>query len=345
MSLVNIFSGDAFSVTELSDAINLVPIKWGRLNELDVFPERGVTTTTITLEYMNNELNLLPFRQRGEPASQGIMGRRNVRQYSIPHIPHEDVVTAAEVQNVRAFGSDNQLTGVIDVVNQKMFTMANKHDITLEHLRASMLRGLQIDADGTQTLNLFTDFGVAEILVAFDLANVNANMVANCNVVKRAMEDELMGDTMSEIRAFCSPEFWDAFIVHPKVVDAYKFFQANQGLNPMAQDLRKGFKFQDIVWEEYRGYARYRNSDGTYTQRRFIPAGDVRFAPLGTQQTFGTKFAPGNFLEAVNTVGQRRYAKQAVEKMGRWVDLYTESNPFAYCTKPRVLIRGSSAAP
>lgn len=343
-SMIDIFSNNAFGVVELSQAINLVPIRFGRLNELNVFPERGVTTTTIAIEYNNNELTLLPFRQRGEPASQGLTGKRNVRMYSIPHIPHEDVVRAADIQNVRAFGTGGQLAGVMDVMNMKLLTMANKHDITLEHLRACMTRGLQVDADGTTLLNLFTDFGVAEIVQAFDLGNANTDIVASSSNVKRAMEDQLMGDTMSEIRALCSPEFWDAFISHPKVVDAYKFFQANQGINPVVQDLRKGFRFQDITWEEYRGYANYRNADGTYTQRRFIPAGDCRFVPLGTQQTFGTHFAPGTFLEAVNTPGLKRYAKQAPEKHNRWIDIYTESNPFPFCAKPRCLIRGHKNA-
>jgi hypothetical protein len=344
-NILDVFRGDAFSASQLTESINLVPNQFGRINELRIFPEKGVTTTTVTIEFMNNELNLLPFRQRGEAASQGVSGRRSARQYAIPHIPHEDVVKAEEVQNVRAFGSADQLAGVQDVVNQKLVGMANKHFITLEHVRACMLRGLQVDADGTQTLSLFTDFGVSEILVSWDLANANANLIQKATDVKRAVEDELMGDTHTGIVALCSPEWWDLFIVHPMVREAYKYWNEVGNQNPLRNDMRKGFVWQGILFEEYRGYGRYRNADGTYTQRRFIPANDVRFVPMGTAQTFGTYFAPGNFLEAVNTIGKRMYAKQAIEKMDRWVDLYTESNPFAFCNKPRVLVRGRAAAP
>lgn len=344
-NILDIFRSDAFGVSALTESINLVPNKFGLLGALNIFPEKGVTTTTVTIEFKNNELNILPFKQRGEPASQGIVGKRSARQYAIPHIPHEDIVTAAEVQNIRAFGSSDQLAGVQDVVNDKLLTAANKHYITLEHIRACMLRGLQVDADGTQTLSLFTDFGVAEILSSFDLTNNAAPVIAYANAVKRQMEDELMGDSMTMIVALCSPEFWDLFIVHPLVRDAYKYWNEVGNKNPLRDDVRDGFVWQGILWREYRGYGRYRNADGTYTQRRFIPANDVRFVPMGTTQTFGTYFAPGNFMEAVNTVGKKLYAKAVPERMDRWVDLYTESNPLAFCNKPRVLIRGTSAAP
>lgn len=338
-TILDVFNQDAFSVTELSRAIDLVPIKWGRLGALGLFPERGATTTSIAVEFRNNRLTMLPIRPRGAAGTAGEVGRRFAKTFAIPHIPHEDRITADDVQNIRAFGT-MRLESVQDAVNQKLLTMANKHDITLEHLRAGMIQGKLLDYDGTILLNLFTEFGVTEPVVYFDWAGDTYNIVQQCNKVKRWMEDHLMGDVSSGIRALCGPGFWDDFITNGTVLESYKLFTQLQAVNPLRDDVRAGFRFQDIVWEEYRAYASYENADGTFTSAAFVPDGECRFVPMGTQQTFSTHFGPPTFLEAVNAPGLKRYAKQAPEKHNRWIDIYTESNPLPMCDKPAVLIRG-----
>ena len=51
--------------------------------------------------------------------------------------------------------------------------------------------------------------------------------------------------------------------------------------------------------------------------------------------------APADFVEAANTIGLPRYAKQAVDQQfARWVMLHVQSNPLPICTRPRVLIKG-----
>jgi hypothetical protein len=338
--VLNIFGQDAFSAMELSKAIDLIPIKWGRLGELNLFPEQGVPTTSVMIEYRNNQLYMLPTKPRGAPSSVGGVGRRYAKPFLIPHIPHEDTVKVGEIQDVRAFGTAS-LENVMDVVNRKLLTMANKHDITLEHMRAGVTQGKLLDNDGTVLINLFTEFGVTEPLVSFDWAGNSIDIINACNRVKRWMEDNLMGDTFDHVHAFCSPTFFDAMLTNATVKEAYKLFTQLQAINPLRDDTRKRFVFQDIVWEEYRASAGYEAADGTVTTAAFIPAGDCRFVPMGTQFTFQTYFAPGSFLEAANTPGLKRYAKQAPEKFGRWIDIYTESNPLPFCTKPKVLIRGN----
>jgi hypothetical protein len=54
--------------------------------------------------------------------------------------------------------------------------------------------------------------------------------------------------------------------------------------------------------------------------RRFIAAGEAHAFPLGTVDTFGTYFAPADFNETVNTLGQPLYAKQEPRKFERGTD-------------------------
>lgn len=333
MPTLDIFNNQAFASVELSEAMNVVPNRYGRIGELGIFTERGVSTTSVSVEINNGVLNLLPTGKRGAPASQGTSGKRKLKSFEIPHIPHEDVVTAGEVQNVRAFGSETELQTVMGTVNDKLITMSAKHDITLEWFRAGALRGDVLDDTGTSIINWFTEFGVAEKVVDFNLDSADTDVDAKVREVLRHIETNLMGDTMSSVRALCSPEFWDAFTGHAKVREAYRF---QQGQNLMRDDMRKGFNFQGVTWEEYNGLA----VDKEGTPRRFIPAGDVRFAPLGTFQTFRTFFAPADFMETVNTKGLRLYAKMERIKFDRGMELHTQSNPLPICLRPAVLVRG-----
>jgi hypothetical protein len=61
--------------------------------------------------------------------------------------------------------------------------------------------------------------------------------------------------------------------------------------------------------------------------------------------TFGTYFAPADFNETVNTLGQPLYAKQEPRKFDRGTDLHTQSNPLPMCHRPGVLVKLSAADP
>lgn len=343
-TIVDIFNSNAFGLVQISQAIDLVPIKWGRLGELNAFPEAGVITTQVALEYRANRLTMLPMKPRGTAGTAGEVGKRTGRIYAVPHIPHTDKITADDIQGIRAFG---MLTpeSLMGVTNRKLLTIANKHDITLEHMRAGMLQGKLLDFDGTAIFNLFTDFGINEPTIDFDFANAtDESIITAIDKIKAQIEDGLQGDVHSNIRAMCGPTFWRKFLSNATVLKAYQLYQAQiASPNPLRDDVRKGFVFQDIIWEQYRANASYENADGTFTNGAFIPATDCRFYPEGTLQTMATYFGPPTFLEGLNQPGLKRYAKVVPEPANRWIDIITESNPLPICMKPAVLVRGKSS--
>jgi hypothetical protein len=340
-TMLDIFNNDSFSAVEMTAAVNVVPNAYGRLNELNLMPGEGVPTTSVAVEYVNGTLNLLPTRVRGGPASLGLPERRNRRVFSIPHIPHEDFVLAEDVQNIIALGG-NTLENVQNVVNRKLLRMRRKHAITLEHLRMGALKGVILDSDGSIILNLFTEFGITEKTVSFALGTGTTDVAAKAREVISYIEDNLMGDTMTGVHCLASPEFFASLIGHATVKEAYKYFASNQ--NPLRDDVRRYFPFAGVTFEEYRGTANSVNEDGTFTARRFIPAGEARFFPVGTVDTFATYFAPADFMDTVNTMGDEVYARQAIDpEFARWVKLHTQSNPLPLVKRPAVLVKGTSS--
>ena len=65
----NPFELDAFNMSSLTAAINLLPNNYGRIRELNLFPAKSVRTRTICVEEQNGILNLLPTQLPGAPAS------------------------------------------------------------------------------------------------------------------------------------------------------------------------------------------------------------------------------------------------------------------------------------
>jgi hypothetical protein len=332
----NPFENPGFSMASLTAAINLLPNRYGRLEQLNLFPAKPVRTRQIIVEEYAGRLNLLPTRAPGSPGTVGERGKRNLRSFVIPHIPHDDVVLPEEVQGLRAFGSETEMEAIGGVMARHLETMRNKHAITLEHLRMGALKGEILDADATPLVNLYTEFGITPKSVNFSLGNANTNVKGKCAEVLRHIEDNLSGEFSTGVHCLCSPEFFDALTGHAKVEEAYKNWQQGAVL---INDMRRGFTFGGITFEEYRGQA----SDASGTTRRFIAAGEAHCFPLGTVDTFATYVAPADFNETVNTLGLPLYAKQEPRKFDRGTDLHTQSNPLPMCHRPGVLVKLTAA--
>jgi hypothetical protein len=326
-----------FSLAEVAAAINIIPNTYGRLNELGLFPVRGVLTTNVVIEEANGSLGLIPTTAYGAPGPMGSIGKRRVRSFTIPKLEYNEYVSPQEVQNVRAFGSNEQMS-LASILNDRLTTARAKHDLTLEWLRMGALRGQILDADGSTVLfNLFTEFGVTEKVVDFVLGTTTTAVSDKCREVMRHVEDNLLGESMSRVHVLVSPEFYDKLIRHPNVEKAYANYA--EAAQRIGGDLRSGFTFAGLTFEEYRAVAT--NTSGAAS--RFIPANDGRAFPVGTVNTFRTLAGPADFNEAVGSLGQVYYAKTIPAKFDRGYEVHTQANVLPLCMRPSVLVRVTSS--
>ena len=335
--LLNPFDTDAFSMVSLTKAINILPNNYGRLREMNLMPGRGVRTRTVVVEEKAGVLNLLPTQPVGSPGTVDQRGKRTVRSFTIPHIPHDDVILPQEYEGIRAFGSESEMQSLAQIMNDHNQRMRNKHAITLEHLRMGALKGIILDADGSTLYNLYTEFGITQKTIDFAFTTDTTEIRTLCMDVSRHIEDNLKGEVMTRVHALCGPDFFDDLISHPNVEKAY----ANYALaaDRLGGDLRKGFTFGGITFEDYRGQA----TDADGTVRKFIADDEAHAFPMGTMDAFETLFAPADFVETTNTMGLELYAKQEIRKFGRGVDLHTQSNPLPICYRPGVLVKLTSS--
>jgi len=262
----NVFANPAFSMANLTAAINHVPNRYGRLEALNLFPAKPTRFRQILIEERNGVLNLLPTLPVGSPGTVGVRGKRKMRSFIVPHIPHDDVVAPEEVQSIRAFGSETELETVAGVLAQHLETMRNKHAITLEHLRMGALKGVILDADGSVLYDLFDEFGITSKSTSFALASDGTNVRQKCIDVLAHIEDNLRGEFITSVRCLCSPEFFEKLTGHTKVEKAYENFQ--QGVM-LRDDVRAGFTFGHYLRRISRpGHGWQRRQPPLYCRRR-----------------------------------------------------------------------------
>ena len=382
--ILDVFRGDAYSMTALTQSILKLPFKPGRLGEMGLFQDKSVNTLTVVVEEKNGVLALLNPMPRGTQSLADYRTMRKARSFLIPHIPMDGAIMAADVMGVRAFGSENELLTVAGLVNERLMEMRSHHEVTLEYLRMGALHGVILNPDGSTLYDLFQEFGLANVPVpvgftngyaqatttdassatynpefgmgqayldiggkgnsptllglgagqhcyTFNFSDPTYDVRGTCVSIARDMEKTLGMATYDHLHAFCGANFFDALIDHDDVRATFlNWFQAQN----LRQDLRKGFDYGGIVWENYRG---------TVGNTVFQDPNSCTIFPVGVPQLFMTYYAPADFAETVNTPGLPIYAKQEPLPFNRGVQLHTQSNPLPLCCRPLCLIKGRAS--
>lgn len=329
---LDIFNDDAFSLTQLTTAINDLPHVPGRLGRLGLFSESGISTTTVSVEKVGLTLSLVPSAPRGSSGQVKGIDRRNLRNLSTVHLPQRDAINADALQNLRAFGSETEVTTVQTVVNQKLAKMKRDNDVTIEWQRMGAVKGQVLDSDGTTVLlDLFTEFGVTQSTLDFVLDSDTTKVKQKCTDLQRLVEDKLGGVQYTGLHVMCSAEFFDALVTHPAVEKAYDRWIDGEFLRTQQRNVGGGgmFEFAGVMFEEYRGKV---------GSTRFIGANKAYAIPLGVSDLFVTHYAPADYVETVNTIGLPYYAKQWIEQPGKRVELEAQSNPLNFCTRPSAVV-------
>lgn len=336
--MLDIFNSAAFSVTRLSQVVNELKYVPGRIGELNLFESTSVDTTSIAVEKNGDMLSLVPPTPRGAPGTTVGKPKRDLRSLIIPHFELNASIYAEEVQNVRALGSDQALESVVQKVAQHQQMLVRSMAATEEHARMGAVQGVVTYADST-TLDLFSEFSVSqESEIDFDLDNASPAegvLRKKCAAVTRQISNILEGVPFTGIHAFCGDNFFDDLLSHKEVRETYKGWNEAQILRDSYVGPNRSsygiFQFGGIVFENYRGSV---GSTG------FINTDKVHIFPLGVPGLFRTVYAPADYEETVNTLGQRLYSRTWPMPNGKGRHIDVQMNALQYCSRPKSLIKG-----
>jgi hypothetical protein len=335
------FSNSIFSVWSLTATILNRPYVPGLIGRLNLFSPRMLSTTTTLIEVRGSRLALVPERPRGAPPTPDVRDQRALVPVGIPHFPIRNSLYADEVQNVRAFGSDNQLEAVQTVVNEKEASLGAKLDVTQEYLRLGAVKGIVVTEADRESGVPMTQYSL------YDMFHVPPNAVIDWPIVGagasgdstfwtgqltglitslgRAMANSLPGGMYQTIHGIAGSQAFDAIAMHPELRAIY------YGVNPGAlssNQLGTTLSFRGLTVEEYRGQV---------GNVQFVKPDEIHFFPVGVPDLFLECYAPADYMETVNTIALPRYSKMATKDFDKGVELEAQMNVLPLCTVPTAL--------
>ena len=336
MAHFDIFNDDAFSLSQLTQTIVDIPRVPTMLGDMGLFTERPINTTSMSLERMGNALQLVPNQVRGGPGQTLKPKGRKLISLGAMHLPQVDRITADEVQNVRAFGSETEVQSVQTVVSNRIADMKGNIDLTLEWQRIGAVKGKIMDADGTtELLDIYNLMGKTQTRQAWNIntAATSVDPKQLCVGLKRAMRNALGGRMFRRPMVICNPNFFDKLVGHNNMKAAWERW--NDGAFARTDQTQSDFEFAGVVFRIY---------DYTIGANPVIEDGIAYAIPEGVPGAFQMWFAPADYIETVNTNGSPYYAKQWQEPNGKWVNLESQSNPITMNTLPEAVIKLDVAA-
>lgn len=335
---MDIFNNDAFSLVNMTAAVDKMPFVPGFIGSLGIFDSEGVTTSVVSIEEKAGSLKLINTSPRGGQIEMGSTDRRKMRNFSIPRLAKGDQVYASEVQGIRAFGSETELQTVVRLIAEKQRKLLTELQLTLEYHRLGALQGILLDADGSTLYNYFTEFGIAQPAeIDFNLDAVSPAEGVLVNLIRNSVKRPIiraLGNAFNpgvRIIALCGDTFYDQFTQHNDVRVTYKNWQAAESLR--SADVFSSFRFGEIDWVNYQG------TDDNSTVA--INTNQVKFVVTGVPGLYRRFNGPGETMETVNTIGMDYYSMLIRDlQRNMWVQPEVYAYPLHICTRPEILLRG-----
>ncbi len=332
MDLQTLLALGVLSFESLNAYINNLPRISTRLADMRLFQEDGLIGTTIVrIGIENNKLTLVPNAARGAPGQPKGLDRGKVKLLETTHLPQRSTVMADQLLGVWN-PTDPEGANVAAVVNKLQAVHKRDLDYTIEYHRMGALQGKLLDADGSVIVDFYEEFDMQKVAIGMELNKPETRVRAKTVSIKRAIEGKLGDVPYTGVHVFCSPGFFDALVEHDEVRDAYQRWQDGAALRT---DLRKGFVYGDVIFEELQG-----SSGGKLA----IADNEAIAFPLGVPDMFLTRFAPADYLETVRDVGLPYYSKTAKLRMDKGIELESQSNPLNINTRPDAVIRLKAGA-
>lgn len=326
----DIWDADGFSLESLTAAVNKEPYRPGQIGATGLFEEDSVTTTVVSVEERDGKLALIEPSERGGPGETTDDEDRNRIPFEVDHYQRDDFIKADEVQNVRAFGTEDQLETLVDRVERRAMRHARDLTMTLEHQRVGAIKGIVTSKSGKTLHDLYNRFGIAVPgAVSLALDTDTTDVAKLFQDVIYSIEDDL-DEPYTGLHVFTGRDLHAKLWRHKSVKDTFMY---NAGAAVLRQDIPDVFQFAGATWERYRTGAKATSDLGA----PYIAADEARVVPTGVPELFITRFAPADYEETVNTPGLPYYAKQYAAPNSKGRHLEVQSNPISLCTRPRVL--------
>lgn len=322
-------------VSDFTEELLTIPNQWGILNQSGLFQEEGVETYSVQFEATTRDGALIVDKVRGERATANKEQTGKVFSWSVPHFPYDDGISPNDIRGKRAYGSADQEETLAAVRARRLERIAQNHAWSLEYARWQLLTAGTVYApNGTVVMNYFTEFGVTQKTVDYDMDTGTTDIVSKGEEVIAQIQDNTGGENVTGVIGYCSSGFFSKLISHASTKAAYQYYTSTQ------EPLRRRVGGDNTLYRTFEhGGILYVEVRGNYAGNVFIPANDAVFVPTGTS-SFKTYFAPVNKFAFLGTTGERSYVFEYPSQQGDKIILESEANFLNSIVRPALVVRG-----
>ena len=331
--LLDIFSGEAFSLTSMTKAVIEMPYSEGRLKDLLGFEDIQSSTRDVVLDKEAGEIYVLPSLADNEPAPTDKRSTRTAHKLGIPRFGERASMPNAEFMAVRQTGNGNPQ--IIEMERDKRTGMTlRRHSKTEEWLRFGAVTGVVLDSDRQTTLvNLRTELGVgAQSTATWNLSNAAFNTNEMLTELKEQAEDKLGDYNPDDYILLCGRSAYKNIRKHKSTVAAFSELTNLAFLK--SDDRKNGFVLSSSDDTDVRlvSYGRERGNDGN----PFLADNKAYFCPVG-MGLWNELMGPSDIGDYAGQVLPFYTAKKPMD-FNKGLEVLVEMYRLAYCARPGAVI-------
>ena len=334
MATMDIFSGNGFSLIGLQGTVDKVDYKPNYLAQF--FEKTPTTSQTFFIDRQSSGIDLVPSSALGSAPVERRTDPRDMVNLTSVRLAKGRTVTAAEIANLRAFGTETEFAQVMRVYDAERGKVRADIEATLELHRLGALQGKLYDADGRLLYNYFTAFGETEpAKIKWNLGSATFDIRDAATKLKRELLRKAKGafGQSVEVVFVCGDDWWDALMANAKLQATYLNISGQESAN-----LRTVGAF-----EEFTGISgiRFVNYRGTDDNQEIAIKEDEAFAFVSGAGFLQHAVTPcPEFIPYVGSTGQEFYAMQIRDRdRDAWVRYEEYSYPLLFNKRPEATQR------
>lgn len=324
-----------FTLLDYSEEIQLLPKVWSLVSGMNLFDVHNISTTLAQVERVQDTSSLIPARLRGGERNYIDSENAETVNFNVPFFPLDRQITAADIQGFRQYGEGNTSKTVMSEVARVMARIKRAHAQLREK---AFMEAIQGRGYGT-TYNYYTSFGVTPATADVDFTDLVTDPSSVIEAqgrreIVRQAQDGADSHASYRIIAICGEEWFSAFIAHPEVEEAYKYYESQQ------EPLRKRLGMQS----EDDSVRVFKHKGVTYIEDLSpnIANLEAYILPMDVPNMFRCYYSPADDLEYANTPGQEIYLWYKESRFNRDYKVESETSMLPVLCRPELVIKSTA---
>lgn len=334
--------GNGFKLIDWTQEVNNLDNQAGLIGGMNLFRTQGISQTAVVFDKSMNDTTLLPqVSRRGRETTKG--NDRKVETFSLPlaYFKHSDYITPEDIQGWRQPGTPDGEETLARVRLQKLADMRAQVEQSHEYMKLQAAKGVMKTPDGATIADMFTEFGIVQHTIDFDLGDNTTSVTNKISELKRYLQTNLKtGGVIRGINVVVDGDFFDKLVTHPEVKQAYLYFASQRNVNRDAtnQFMSWGsvdqFEFKGVNFMTYDHVFKLPNG----TTEAAVASNTGHVIPV-VNDLFRGYYGPSNKLSGTNSVGREMFAYEFTDPKDEYHEMQIETAPLYFATQPQVLVK------